>query len=328
MKWGVRRTKEQLGYKSYNYDKSDTILPKGTAFQRITTAANNGISKGVYTSYKNSDKDLYKGVLGRLRLTYQNKVGEEPVIKELKMVAKQEVRIPSLKTRVNQFKDLYEADKEGVMSLIKEHQEKRYNRKLDDSFDPSNPKQLEKMYVKFNDALALGQGADNKQIVTRFYYELSKKGYNAVPDENDIRQSTFKAQAPIIMFNTNKTIGEMTVRDLNASEIFNAYNRSIPIKVIRDVVLPKGIGTEKLSMDSTKKASKYFEQIKKDAHALNKDYTIKNLAEDWGTNRLSSSQIRRISAKMDKGASHEEAVAKTIGFGNAVADLLLDQLNL
>lgn len=316
MKWGVRRTPEQLGYKTYQARKGDVTLQKGHTFQRITTNSNSGITRGVYTSYKNKDKDLYKGVLGRMRLQYQYKTGENVALKQHTMTAKKDIHLPSREVRLDHFKKLMESDPEGVKALISEHQQSRYGKKY-------KPGSLEEDYRKFNDALSLGQGAQNKRVINNYYLGLKKEGYDAIADENDIRLSTFKAQAPIIMFNTNESIGNISVRDLNASEVFQAYNRSIVPKTVRDLVEPKGIGTERLKPDTAKKAEKYAKQIAKDQRVLNPNYTLENLAEDWAKG-MSSKQIRKISEEMDAGRSHEDALARTMGIGNVAVAKLLD----
>lgn len=318
MKWGVRRTKEELGYKTYKAQKGDVTLKKGSTMQRITTNANSGISRGVYTSYKIKDKDLYKGVLGRMRLQYQYKQGEDVVLKENKMTAKKDLHIPSRQVRLDHFKKLMESDPEGVSALISEHQESRYEKKYKKG-------SLEEDYRKFNDALSLGQGAKNKRVINNYYLGLKKEGYDAIADENDIRLSTFKAEAPIILFNSNESIGNISVRDLSASEVFSAYNRSVILKTVRQLVEPKGIGFERLEPDSEEKAKKYSEQLMKDKDVLSKNYTIANLAEDWSKG-MSSDQIKKINKAMDSGATHEEALAKYMGVGNIAVAKLLDMI--
>lgn len=329
MKWGIRRTPEQLGYKQYHRQKGDVILKKGHNFQRITTNSNNLITKGVYTSYRSSDKDLYKGVLGRMRLSYLSQTGEPVSLKEMTMTSKEDIRLPSRKVRIDEFKKLYDSDPDGVKNLIKEHENSRYGKDYDiKDKNFSRKGSLDKLYQKFNDALAMGENSQNKQVIRQYYLNLKKLGYNAIADENDIRLSTFKANAPIIMLNSKQSIGKTITRELSASEVFSAYDRSIGKKTVRQLLLPKGIGTEKLDPDSIKKAAKHAEQLVKDKVALNPNYTLDDLAKDWGQNRLSRSQIKSVSKKMYEGKTHDEAVSEIIGFGNVYVNILLGKLNL
>jgi hypothetical protein len=317
MRWGHHRSRAP-----------DTVLKKGTKFQRITTNANSGFTKGVYASYKNADKDLYKGVLGRMRVTSLLKENGEMTIKELTMTTKKDIKIPSKQARMDEFKALYESDRKGVMALINEHEASRYNRKSSNEFDSTNQGHVSTMYEKFNDSLALGTNSQNGKVIQKYYNRLSKKGYDAIPDENDIRLSTFKAQAPLILFNTKKSIGETYVRDLSASEIFKAYDRSIIPKTARHITMVGNIGFERLTPNSRKEINAYSKQLYKDKFALDSKYTLKDLAEDWGKNRLSSHQIQTVSKKMEEGKTHEEAVKETLIIGNTAVSYVLDRLNL
>lgn len=329
MKWGVRRTREQLGYKTYKKQKGDVVLKKGTQFQRIVTNANNSITKGVYTSYKASDKDLYKGVLGRMRISYLSSQGDPVSLKEMTMTSGEEIRLPSRKVRIREFKKLYKSNPDGVINLIEEHEKSRYGKYKqlkDNDFDKK--RSLDKTYQKFNDALAMGENAKNKGVIRDYYLNLKKLGYNAIADENDIRLSTFKANAPIILFNSKQSIAKSMVRDLSASEVFSAYERSIGKKLVRKTILPKGIGNEKLDPDGVKKAEKHAEQLIKDKTRLNPEYTLDDLAKDWSEHRLFNRQIEAVSKKMYEGKTHEEAVAEVAGLGNVFMDVILDKLKL
>lgn len=327
MKWGVRRTPEQLG-RDKPLRKGDVVLKKGTKFQRITTAANSGYTTGVYTSYKISDKDLYKGVLGRMRVSYLLKEKGDIKLSELTMTAGKDIRLPGRKTRLEEFKNLYKQDPKGVSDLINDHETSRYGKRARDYDSKYIDTKTENAYQKFNDALALGPSSKYGHVIQRYYNNLSKMGYDAIPDENDIRLSTFKAQAPIIMFDTNKSISKTQTRNLSASEVFSAYNRSIGKKTVRDILYRGNIGFEKLNPDSVRKAKEYARQLKKDKYKLSSKYTMKDLAEDWGKNRLSSAQIRKVSAKMDEGKTHDQAVTETIALGNSAVDLIMSKLGL
>jgi len=335
MKWGVRRSLEELGYDIKRGSRlpnkeGTTILKKGTKFQRIATNSNMDFTTGVYTSYKIADMDLYKGVLGRMRVTNLLKQNGDMKLKELSMIAKKDIRLPSKETRLDEFKKLYKEDKEGVKALIDSHEKSRYNRNssYDINIDKANTKKVTSLYEKFNDSLALGTNSEHGHVIQKYYDKLSKKGYDAIPDENDIRIGTFKAQAPVIMFDTKKTIGKVKVRDLSASEVFSAYNRSMPKKIVRDLLMPGNIGYEKIATNSDKELNKYARQLAKDKYELNKNYSLKNLAEDWGRHRLTSNQIRKVSSKMDEGKSHEQAVKETVALGNVAVDMILNRFNL
>lgn len=272
--------------------------------------------------------DLYKGVLGRMRATYILKNEGDVKLKELSMTAKKDIRLPSMETRLSEFKKLYNNDPEGVKGLIKDHESSRYNRSDSLEFNPKSKRKTRSMYEKFNDALSLGTNSEHGTVIKNYYDSLSKMGYDAIPDENDIRLGTFKAQAPIIMFDTNQTINKMTVRDLTASEVYSAYARSMPKKTARGLLEVGNMGFEKLQANSDKEINAHARQLARDKYSLNKNYSLNDLAEDWGKNRLSSRQVRIVNGKIDEGKTHDEAVAETIALGNAAVDILLNKMGL
>lgn len=351
MKWGVRRYQnkdgslkpagrkhygysqngsdaETLAHKNYKPRKGDVTLAPGTKFQRIVTNANSGYTQGVYMSYKSKDNDLYKGVLGRLRLTFMSKNNENIRLKELTMTAKREIHIPSMEVRLENFKALARENPKGVNDLIAEHESSRYGRKTNYLNDKYVDKNTKTAYQKFNDALAMGDNSTNKHVIAAYYKKLKDLGYDAIPDENDIRLSTFKANAPIIMLDTNSSIGKIKYRDLSASEVFSAYERSNPKKTVRDILYRGNLGREVLTPDTKSAAKQYARTLAKDKHRLNEKYTIEDLANDWGKNRLSNKQIQKVSDKMDEGKTHDQAVAEVIGLGNVAADIILGKFDI
>ena len=327
MKWGHHKAQLVTG-SSFRPGRGDVVLKKGTKFQRIATSSNSGFTKGVYTSYKKEDKDLYKGVLGRMRVSSLLKEHGEVKLSEITMIAGKDIALPSKETRIEEFKKLYKQNPEGVAALINDHQKSRYGRNETDYNEDRINNKTKTEYQKFNDALSLSVSSKNGSVIQQYYDNLQKRGYDAIPDENDIKLSTFKAQAPIIMFDTNKTIGKTTQRILSASEVYSAYNRSIGKKTVRDLLYRGNIGFERLNNDSQSSQNKYVRQLSKDKYELNEKYTMDHLAEDWGQNRLSKNQIKKVSDLMDDGTSHDESVRKVLRVSNKVTDKVMTKLNM
>lgn len=353
-KWGVRRWQYEngsltpAGYRHYGYGQGkhitdkpspisqsrrvryvkqpgDVTLPRGTTFQRIATGANAGYTQGVYASYRNADKDLYKGELGRLRLAYQHKTGQDAKLYEVKMRTNKSLHIPSREKRLEKFKELYKEDPETTQAFINEHESSRYGKKGIKRVNLEDKKSLEQAYRKFNDALAMGGNSANKSVIDKFYNKLKKEGYDAIPDENDIRLSTFKAQAPLILFDTSKSIAKTESRELSASEVFGAYQRAAGKKMVRDFIMPHGVGRERLSPQTVRENAAYQRQLRKDKSILNENYTLADLAKDFGEHRLSNAQIRKVSSKMDEGYTHDEAVKQYIHYGNIAVNWVMSK---
>lgn len=341
MKWGVRRTPEQLGYKrtaakkpssNFTPKKGDVTIKKGSTFQRVVTGTNSGINQGVYVSYKAKDKDLYAGTLGRMRISWQAK--NEPdnvVLKRMTMTAGKDIHVASRKTCIEEFEKMYREDPKGVSAFINAHEKQRYGKEIkklgsESYINKSSTKR--EMYDKFNDALAMGVDSEHGAVAKKFYNNLAKKGYDAIGDQNDIRLGTFKAQAPIIMFDTNHSISKVKYQDMTASEVYSAYVRSIGPKMVRQTLYRGNFGMERLEPDSVAKGKEYARQLKQDKYTLNEKYTLKDLGTDWGINRLSSAQIKKVSDRMDAGMSHDEAVAEVIGLGNSAVDIVLNRFGI
>ena len=330
MKWGVRRYQNYDGTRINSnrlpeLQKGDIVIKKGTQFQRIAAGSNMDNTKGVFLSFNTKDKDLYRGVLGRMRVSWmiKNEPGEVK-LKQLTMTANKDIRIPSKATRIEELNKLLEAHKSEVLDLINEGETSSRRSK---GYDSNKTNRVDNtMYERFNHALGLG--ADKHPIILKYYESLRKQGYDAIPDENDIRLSTFKARAPMIFFDTMDSIGSVKVKDLKAGEVFEAYNRSIGEKTVRNLLLPGNLGAERITNQSASKVASAQRQQQKDVYSLNKNYTMTNLATDWGVNRLSSRQIRKVSALMDEGKTHAEASAQIINRGNRAVDKILARYKL
>ena len=328
-KWGVRRTPEQLGHVRAGQRKGDVTLKRGTTFQRIATGDNAGYAKGLYTSYKAGDKDLYKGVLGRMRMEYMLKTEQNVTLYEIEFKAGKNIKLPGMETRIDEFKKLYKDNPDAVLNAINEHEKeyrsKKYRGKTGNFTDKDMQNDTQRMYEKFNDAFGYGlQHEKHGAIIGEYYNRLKDLGYDAIPDENDIRLSTFKANAPIIFFDAEESKLTSKSRELNASEVYSSYQRSIGIKMVKDAFMRDRVGFERLEGDSALKTKAHQEQLKRDKNALNSNYSMENLAEDWGKYHMSGREVRKTSKYMDKGYSHEEARQKSIGVGKQAVNKVLD----
>lgn len=324
MKWGIRKDRQTAGQRP-TIRPGDIILKKGTSFQRIATGSNMAYTQGVFLSYKAKDKDFYRGVLGRIRITnlIQNEPGEVK-LKQLTMTANKDIRIPSKQKRIEELNKLLETDRKDVIELVNKgeissRRSKGYNPNKEHYADLT-------MYQRFNNALALG--AKDNPVITKYYKSLKDQGYDAIPDENDIRLSTAKVRAPVIFFDTMDSIGSIKVKDLSAGEVYSSFNRAFGQQVVRNLLMPGRIGTEKLNPDSAHETERANRQQKKDVYSFNKNYTMTNLASNWGLDRLTSSQIKTVSKLMDEGKTHSEATAEVVNLGNSALNKVFAKLQL
>jgi hypothetical protein len=337
MKWGVRRYQNKdgsltnLGRRHYGKgekaNSNDFVIKKGTTFHRVAGSANSGYTNGVFATYRTDDRELYKGVLGRMRLNPKSSVTKgDKRIYDVSLTAGKDIRIPSKESRLELFRSFTNnkrnrADVEKI--IAKQGKLKNF------SFDKiKNDKDLTKAYQYFNEAMGRGTGHGNK-VIKRFYEHGKKKGYDAVVDENDVRLSTFKAKAPLIFFDTNDSISKSSTRKLKAGEIVESYDSSIGKKFLRDVVYRKGKGNEKV-VNLSKNFIKDYEKTSKDKLSkYSKNYSLNDLSYDWYYLRLNTKQIQKLNQYMiNHNCSHDDAVKVLNLKQNVIADKVLSKFHL
>lgn len=292
----------------YHYQKGDHLIPKGTEFKRLATDASYRTDTNVYATFKNADIIEYRGILGRLYLTRMANSKAKIKIKDISMTFKEDVNIASRKVAKDEFKKMLSENPEGVKKLYDEYltknegkrnKSKWYTEISSDSLKNPSKRKLDYLYDRFNAAMGMGSYSDNFEVINDFHKRLLKKGYDGVADENDIKISTFKSRAPIIIFNINKMEGaDVKIRDLNSSEIFNAYNKSIRSKTTRQILR---INPKQYDFSIDKKPANFGN------YKLNSKFSLNDLADSYKNKRLSSWEIKKISALMGKGKTYKEA---------------------
>lgn len=185
----------------YLADRCDQVLKKGTAFHNLHSEASARPGEHLYVNYRQNDKHYFRGnfSLGKLHNTGH--------VYDHVLTAKEDIKIPSLKTRKDTFKELFDNDAE-FRKTFKEHSR---------SFGATNSNQVYKnMWSKMGDK---NDPAFN--VAKRKYYDaLRKKGYEAIVDEWDSKPFVFRSDAPLILLNTSsKSLGEMKISELSAKDI-------------------------------------------------------------------------------------------------------------
>lgn len=336
MRWGVRNSETKARYQremrtgsgkltkkaikrlhydkvekgKYKYNKGDYVIPKGTTFKRLSTNSSYGTDVNVYATFKNSDILEYRGVLGRLYLTRMIDSKKPIKIKDISMTFKEDVNIASRDVAKKEFKKFLSDNKEGVKKLYDEYLTKNEGKRnkskwytdidLETLKDPSKRK-LDYLYDRFNAAMGMGSYSDNFEVIKNYQTNLIKKGYDGIADENDIKISTFKSRAPVILFNINNMHGaKVKIKDLNSSDIFNAYNKTIRSKLIRQFF---NINPKKYDFSIDKKP------LKTNRYKLNKQYSLNKLADSYKNKRLSSFEIKKVNRLMKKGKTYDQAAS-------------------
>lgn len=248
MKWGVRRTPEQLEHKS-----------KSSSPYRSTPKEL--ISKGVTIK-----QELAKDILGQ-KLTRSQVIPRNRDTSPLQMKKGQKVQhISGVKfdkirpgqlyvTADSKDNDMYTSflgsrllskgfnPKKVVLTLKTDlnSPSSKEQYKLFQSFMKQNRKQIESDISDWlkEKGKSPNVKTDSKELYDQFinsversstsqkkFYELLKSnGYNAVLDEHDITGSWMQAQRPLIIMDTMSIIGNVKVSNLNVKDLENALDR-------------------------------------------------------------------------------------------------------
>lgn len=250
MKWGVRRTPEQLGHrpsKDQPYRKTPKkLVDKGVAMK--TDLASNVLGRSVTKSQvvprnqssgavrlaKGSKVQHISGVpfsslkAGQIYVTADardndmysaylgsklKRAGFNP--KTVMLELKTDLNAPSSKEQYAIFSEFLKTNRNQVESDVRDW----LSEKGKDASVSSKPKDL---YDQFINAAERPSESQKK-----FYDTLKQKGYNAVLDEHDITGSWMQAQRPLIIMDTLNTVGSIQVSDLDVDSMTRALDRLI-----------------------------------------------------------------------------------------------------
>lgn len=221
--WGVRHGPP--------YPIEDRVMRKGTVVASVSgnknakSYQNSGRPMYAYNPNDKWDSKVYKGPYSYFLTRYR---GVEAV-KEHRYKLVKDLRMPTKKDRLQEFKDLYTSDsfnKEVVKTLnsAKRMSTKKWLKDHKADVDPSNIKtdaDWDGAYFLFNNAMGY---AHRFKSTTEYMNRMSKK-YDAMVDDNNVGVFN-NAHDPVIIFRANevlKKIGSVKVKDLeirkNISEV-------------------------------------------------------------------------------------------------------------
>ena len=178
----------------------DQILKKGTQFHNLDGTANPRPGEHLYVNYRRNDNDFFRGQFALNKIKRQGHVFDHVV------TAESDIKIPSINTRKSVFKQLYESDPEFA-KVMRSHS----------GVPVGNHKMVyNRMWAKFGD-----KDTPEFNVAKRKYFDaLTKKGYDAIVDEWDTNKAVYRADAPLILLNnSSKSFGEMSIKELTAREI-------------------------------------------------------------------------------------------------------------
>ena len=228
----AERRKKNSIYNKKHYDK---VVKKGTSFSTLSYDPNRTKNADMfYATYEKLDKHLYNAAFNRPipREIFDengNSLGTGSFLKyKISNVAKQDIKIASEDSGAEAFSKLYGSNRDFYNFVTDPERMKKcfvdskYKfkgyREARDALDkisngekPSD-KDLQKIYRMFNYVIPSDGGGNNRLgsdvAVQRakFFKELKKSGYGACLDTNDAIYGSFKATAPVIVFDQSQII--------------------------------------------------------------------------------------------------------------------------
>lgn len=152
-----------------SFRQKEFTLPAGHTFRRLSTGPEDSFSFGTYTT--SSDADFARYVTA-----FRHEKGNADFY-EINFTAKEDIRIPDLKTRLDALK-----------TSINEGQSKK-NKWTDGDVR------------RFYNGLSGSQWNQDDEIVRGFFAELTKRGYSGIIDDMD---AGIIGEAPLVIFNPEK----------------------------------------------------------------------------------------------------------------------------
>lgn len=235
MKWGVRRTPEQLGHHK---------ISKGTKVYRVTTASKTNPFGAMYVTYLPPDRDLYRGSYSKV-LRYNQGGSESEKMVESEYELTQELNIPSRSELKSTFskvmsdpklkekacialaENLIKSDKiDYMLNYGNEYEKymqkdiKEFTRRYMDEFGTYTPDQAFALTAR---SLGSASPVVKQAVIT----ELKSKGYNAMVDEAGVGGvvSPREGVEPLIIFDGSSSMSKVSSHELTDKEISDADKR-------------------------------------------------------------------------------------------------------
>lgn len=251
MKWGVRRTPEQLGRHT---------IKKGTKMRRVTVDANESLSGHKYVTFLPVDRDLYRGSYAN-RIKENSGKSKSDKVYENTYKLKQDLKIPSRDEVKQVIKDLRDRDKGNKIAiengkaycnifLNQKNGDSYYdelenyfmvkNKQMPDDYDKAHREAVKGTINKFVDryknqpidslfrdtVTSFGVSESNRSAVIN---ELKKRGYNAMVDEAGVGGNTVwnprEGVEPLIVFDGDSSLKRTKSKEIDGKTSSRAFKR-------------------------------------------------------------------------------------------------------
>lgn len=231
MKWGIRRTPEQLGHHK---------IKKGTKVYRVTSSNRTDLHGSTYVTYLPPDRDFYRGSYSNV-LKKQQGGTDADKLQENAYKLTEDLNIPSRKELGEAYKEamndpevLKEACLARADTFVQRHYDQKYSQL--DKYNAMRPKMVDSfMKAYMNEygtyppdeaflftARALTNGSPI--IKDAIIKKLSDKGYNAMVDEAGVGGviSPREGVEPLIIFDGNKSMKSIGSKEITSKSQYEA----------------------------------------------------------------------------------------------------------
>ena len=235
MKWGVRRTPEQLGHHK---------IAKGTKVYRVTTKSKTNPFGATYVTYLPPDRDLYRGSYSRVLKRNQGGNEKEKMV-ETEYELTQELNIPSRSELKQVFSKVMSDNKLKEKACIALAENLVKSDQLDymfnygDDYEKHMTKDIKIFTKRYMDqfgtytpdqAFALtarSLGSASPIVKQAVITELKNKGYNAMVDEAGVGGivSPREGVEPLIVFDGAGSMSKVSSHELTDKESSDADKR-------------------------------------------------------------------------------------------------------
>jgi hypothetical protein len=245
----------------------DTYLKKGTTFSRIQTSKEFE-NFAFYATYKKADSDKYMGLFGKnltTRANYDAKQAnasgsEEDLaaatalrdrannrkVYQLKLETVKKLKVPSDENasditagllKEKDFKQNLEASIADSKEKMRRPTQQVLFKQAENALKKNPATLTASEKVAIYKALNLSLTNHNAQEVaaqSRFYAELSKKGYNALLDYNDKDYSSYHAKRPMIVFDVD-SVRLQSVTETNPKVVDKLYRKHNAERIAKEI---------------------------------------------------------------------------------------------
>ena len=228
-----------INTKKRNSPDEITTFKKGSTVNHVTTKDTNikpEKDRVLFVTADEGDKKLYSSVLASSIYKHTNNTP----VKVVEFQLKKDLKAPSKRESIEIFKEQYLKHEREYIDYFSEklssfarnpdfYDQFTKEERNPDTFRKRFNNKMEKKWLEntgytffnmgFNDPDAL-----RTNIFKNYRSELKKRGYNALVDDNDAKNSVMGGKVPLIILDEMEMLGNMKVKDITKSSIIKDYN--------------------------------------------------------------------------------------------------------